>query len=589
MVEAWLETASRRARATAPFAAIILAAALASGCSKDRSHEPLSALLVTLDTTRADALGCYGREPAVTPNLDLLAREGTLFERAHCVAPSTLPSHASMLTGLYPIRNTVRHNGLHPLPQSARTLAEAARERGFETAAFIGSVVLADSFGLDQGFDVYDEPRPAAPAVTTHFGERPASYVIDAALGWLEQRDRARPFFLWVHLFDPHAPYSPPARFRTGALARDPYLGEIAFADHELGRLLDALREQGLLERTAVLAVADHGEAFGEHGETSHGAYCYEATLRVPLILRLPGGERGARKNALVSSVDVYPTLVEAMGLAPPRADELDGVSLLAPSPDRGVYFESYYAWHAYGWSPIAGWLDDRGKYLHSSTPELFDLAADPAEERNLAGQRDSTRHEAAIAALAARPALVSGDAVGIDEALQHRIRGLGYAGVEDAQAIEPHPLAHTDRPSPAQRNAEYRRLTEAMVFANAGRHGEAAARLDLVLAVDPDNAEALELASVCSIQTLRYADAVPLLERIVASGRARAPTHYNLGVALSEIGRTDEAIASYLRALELAPNEPRVLQVLVPLLRRAGREGEASVCEAKLRKLQGS
>lgn len=566
-------------------AALLLAAVPAAGCSKEASSTPRSALLVTFDTTRADALGCYGRQPAVTPNLDLLAREGTLFERAYAVAPSTLPSHASMLTGLYPIRHTVRHNGLQPLPQSARTLAEAAKEKGFDTAAFVGSVVLADAFGLDQGFDVYDQPKQAAQAGTTHFGERPASYVIDAALAWLERRDRERPFFLWVHLFDPHAPYSPPAGFRAGATARDPYLGEIAFADRELGRLLDALRKQDLFGRTAVLAIADHAEAFGEHGETTHGTYCYEPTLRVPLILRLPGGERVAREGVLASSVDVYPTLAEAMGLPLPPAGEIDGVSLLGTPRDRGIYFESYYAWHAYGWSPIAGWLDERGKYIHSSTPELFDLAADPAEERNLAASGDYTAHEAAIAALAARPALVSGGANGIDGALQQKIRGLGYAGVEDANAEEPHPLAPTDRPSPAQRIQEHRRINEAMGLLNKGRHVEAAAMFELVLAADPGNREALELGSASWIQANRYAEAIPLLERIVASGRAHAPTYYNLGVALSEVGRTDEAIKAYLRALEIAPDEPRVIQSLVPLLRRQGRGAEASALEAKLRK----
>ncbi len=397
----------------------------------------MSALLITLDTTRADALGCYGRVPAVTPNLDSLAREGVLFDNAHCAAPSTLPSHASMLTGLYPIRNSVRHNGLQPLPQSARTLAESAKEKGFDTAAFIGSVVLADSFGLNQGFDVYDQPRHEELGVSTHFGERRASDVIDAALAWLKRRDRARPFFMWVHLFDPHAPYAPPKEFQTGALAREPYLGEIAFADRELGRLLAALREQKLLDRVAVLAIADHGESFGEHGESSHGVYCYESTLRVPLILRMPGGEHGVRKNALVSGVDVYPTLAEAMGLAVPPSGEIDGVSLFAPKLDRGIYFESYYAWNAYRWSPIAGWLDGQGKYLHSSTPEFFDLTADPGEAHDLASQRDSGRYEAAISALAARPALVQGDAHGIDEALKQRIRSLGYAGVEDVIRTE--------------------------------------------------------------------------------------------------------------------------------------------------------
>ncbi|MFN0006791.1 MAG: sulfatase-like hydrolase/transferase [Planctomycetota bacterium] len=570
-------------------AAILLAAVTAAGCSKDRSSAPYSALLVTFDTTRADALGCYGREPAVTPNLDLLAREGTLFERAYAVAPSTLPSHASMLTGLYPIRHTVRHNGLKPLPQSARTLAETAKEKGFDTAAFVGSVVLADAFGLDQGFDVYDQPKQAARAGTTHFGERPASYVIDSALAWLERRDREKPFFLWVHFFDPHAPYSPPAELRAGGTAGEHYLGEIAFADRELGRLFDALRKQDLFERTAVLAVADHGEAFGEHGESTHGTYCYEPTLRVPLVLRLPGGQRGVRARALASSVDVFPTLSEAMGLPLPPADAIDGVSLLAAPRDGGIYFESYYAWHAYGWSPIAGWLDERGKYIHSSTPELFDLASDPLEERDLAAGGDTSAHEAAIAALAARPALASGGGNGIDESLQQKIRGLGYAGVEDAKTEEPHPLAPTDRPSPAQRIQEHQRINEAMGLLNKGRHVEAGALFDLVLAADPGNREALELGSACWIEAGRYAEAIPLLERIVASGRAHAPTHYNLGVALSERGRTDEAITAYRRALELAPDEPRVIQGLAPLLRRQGRADEASALEARLRKRKGS
>jgi hypothetical protein len=356
---------------------LLMAAALAA-C--ERAPTTPSALLITMDTTRADArvLGtARGRSPA----LDALAQRGILYESAHTVAPLTLVAHASMLTGLVPPRHGIRDNGPWLLPQSARTLAEAARERGYRTAAFVAAVVLDRAFGLDQGFETYSGPESSAERASFEVASLPAREVIDRVLAWLDARDRSRPFFLWVHLFDPHQPYDPPPGFMTADLGSDTYLGEIASMDHEIGRLMERLERDGLLATTAILAVGDHGEALGEHGEDTHGFLCYEPTLHVPFLLVRPDGARaGERSRAIVSVADVAPTLAEVMGATLPL--DIDGTSLWSGDPpgERGVYFESYMGYLELATSPLAGWLDGSGKYLESSAPEFYRLASDPLE-----------------------------------------------------------------------------------------------------------------------------------------------------------------------------------------------------------------
>jgi arylsulfatase A-like enzyme len=398
---------------------------------------PRSALLVTLDTTRADALSCYGARAHTTVALDALAREGVLYERAYSPVPITLPAHASLLTGLVPLRHGVRVNGEHALAEEARTLAEAARAAGLATAAFVSADVLAPAFGLAQGFEHYsvvDAPRAARGAGGQ---ERPAAATVDAALAWFAARDPARPYFLWVHLFDAHAPYAPPAE-----LARDfstPYLAEVAAMDHALARLFAALDGSGAGERPFVLVVGDHGEAFGEHGEDGHGLTCQEATLRVPLLARWPDGRRaGERSQELVGVVDVAPTVAEALGLA--LGEGLDGRSFFRESlPEgRGLYFESYQAWYTRGWSPIAGWLDAQGKYAHSSAPEFHDWRADPGEARDLVGERDVRPYLSALARVVALPRLTP---VEPGEAARSAVAALGYGSAEPGALLFPEPL----------------------------------------------------------------------------------------------------------------------------------------------------
>ncbi len=553
---------------------------LLGGCAEPGGGGGLSAVLITLDTTRADALSCYGEESGATPALDQLAAEGTLYEAAYTVAPLTLPAHASMLTGLYPIRHTLRNNGLWPLPPSARTLAEMASEAGIQTAAFVASVVLDDSFGLGQGFEVYDEPRRPKDQVTSHYAQRPGREVVDGAIEWLRGRDRDRRFLLWVHLFEPHAPYAPPPEFRGGALAGRPYQGEVAAMDHEVGRLLDALRDEDLLPSTIVLAVGDHGEGLGEHGEPTHGTYCYESTLRVPMILRYPDGHRsGRRSEEVVSVVDVFPTLAVALGLR--VSSDLDGESLYRSevAEDRGIYFESYAGHLDNGWSPLAGWLDARGKYLHSSQPQFFEVRDDPGERLDLAAERADgmAAYFNAIAELASRPALAGERGPAPGEDLARQIRGLGYAGMGSPEAELPHPLAPTILPSPASMAGSASRSLRGLDLLNASRLAEAQAVFEGILKDNPRDYDALNRLANCFMRQNQPMKAIAPLRRFLRDRPLKAGPHFNLGVCLSVAGRNDEALAHMRRAIELDPGEAIFRRELAALLDRLGRRAEAA------------
>ena len=589
---AFASSASPATRAAG--AAGLLALLVACGGEEPR-RPPASALLVTLDTTRADALSCYGGRRGLTPHLDRLAAEGVRYARAQSVAPLTLPSHASMLTGLYPLRHGVRDNGLVPLPGAASTLAELAGEAGIQTGAFIASIVLDEYFGLAQGFDVYVGPElPDGTHQTSHFNELPGAEVVERAIEWYRGRDRSRRFFLWVHLFDPHGPYEPPPRFSSRA-PHDPYLGEVAAADDAVGRLLDAMREDGGLDETCVLLVADHGEAHGEHNESTHGSYCYQTTMHVPLLLRYPGGEGGGRvSEELASVVDVHPTLAEALGLRPADVPGgLDGRSLYGRTlpADRGVYFESYNGYINYGWSPLAGWLDARGKYLHSSEPQLFDLARDPQERVDLAAERahELERYQRALAELAALPRLAAGDAEAVDEALLQGIRDLGYAAAGVAGDVLPDPLDPTDRPSPASREAEQLECMRALHLFDTGRHAEALPVFQAIVAENPRNYFALDRLTNCLMSVGRAEEAIEPLRLLLREGPQWPASYYNLGLCLDLAGRPGEALEAYRRATELQPNQEVFLRRYVRSLKEAGRTEEHAEARARLQALRAA
>jgi arylsulfatase A-like enzyme len=322
---------------------------------------------------------------ASMPALERLAREGVVFDQATSVAPLTLPTHCSLFTGLLPPSHGVRDNADRPLSPERTTIAEILRANGYRTAAIVGSDVLHPDRGLAQGFDVYRTAASVAGAAA-HPHQRRGDDVMKEAGQWLDGAGRS-PFFLWVHLYDPHRPYDPPEPFRSRYA--DPYIGEIAFADAQIGRLLEALDAQGLSDRTIVIVAGDHGESLGEHGERDHGVFVYESVLRVPLIVRAPG-LRPARLPSVVRLTDVFPTVLDLLGLpsTPTDGQSLRGQMIGRERPhDLEAYSESLYP-QRLGWSPLRAIRDGRFKLIDAPRRELYDLERDPFEEHNLYSQR---------------------------------------------------------------------------------------------------------------------------------------------------------------------------------------------------------
>ncbi|MCP4655552.1 MAG: sulfatase-like hydrolase/transferase [bacterium] len=353
-------------------------------------------LVVTIDTLRPDRLGSYGYREAQTPHLDRLAAEGVRFANCYAAAPLTLPSHAALFTGRYPFAVNVRNNGTYFLRDDEVTLAELFRQQGFATSATVAAYVLTSKFGLAQGFDAYDDALAADQLLRTFTSEIPAAEVYRRFRRWLDGHGTRR-FFAWVHFYDPHLPYAPPGEWGE-RFAADPYSGEVAYVDAYVGRILAALESRGLSANTLVVAASDHGEAFGEHGEQGHGVFCYEESIRVPLIVRGSGLEAGTVVDDRVQLVDLMPTLLELYGIEPPPGIQgRSFVRLLRGEPGgepAPVYFESLLPQEDKNWAPLTGVLAAGHKYIALPEPELYDLAADPHERHNLFRERRRTAHE---------------------------------------------------------------------------------------------------------------------------------------------------------------------------------------------------
>jgi arylsulfatase A-like enzyme/Flp pilus assembly protein TadD len=389
-------------------------------------------VLITLDTTRADRLGCYGYERAATPALDAIARRGVRFDRAYVHVPITAPSHACLLTGTRPPENGVRVNGRQSLVPTLTTLAEAHRQHGYRTAAFVASIVLDQRYGLDRGFDLYDDEIESLPNQPE--GERPAKAVCDRALQWLDTNATGDvPFMCWVHFFDPHTPYTAPQEFeeRMG----DPYDAEVAYMDVHIGRLIDWLESRSLSEKMLLVVVGDHGESLGEHDFPWHALLLYQSIVRVPLIFALPGV---LPEDAAVQDVtrlsDVMPTILDLLGWPVPA--EVSGESFASAFagetlPAHSVYGETDYPLDSFGWSPLLSLIEGNWKYIRAPVPELYDLSADPGELKNLAAAEPGRvgRMEAALADVEAK--MVRREAAEVDLAAAElaTLRGLGYVG----------------------------------------------------------------------------------------------------------------------------------------------------------------
>ena len=522
---------------------------------------PPNLLLITLDTTRADHLGCYGNTAAATPNLDALAAGGALFETSIAVAPLTLPSHLSLLTGQYPPRHGIRVNGQYWPPDAGETIAGHLARQGYATAAVVSSYVLSADFGIGKGFEHYDQPREDRTLVPSGQAfrhepilERPAGESTEIALELLNGTLK-EPFFLWVHYYDPHGEYEPPEPFASRFPDR-PYEGEIAFVDAQIGRLLDGLDAHGALDRTLVAVTADHGESLGEHREETHGLFVYEATLRVPMILSLPGVvPPGTRHDRLVSGVDLAPTLLDLLEL--PALDGVEGRSFAAAargeemSPRAAVYAESEFSLRAYGWAPLRVIHEGRRKLIDAPGMELYDLELDPGETTNLAPTSIAQAIEMKKLLLSFQETWSDSKREtdpALDEEAQRRLTALGYVSGGVAA------LERTDRPDPKRLVGVHNLMVDLGTLLPRGALPEALELLERAIELDPGNPAALELRGTLLCNAGDCDRGIEHLQKAALRSPEFYQAHRNLGNALHVAGRLPESAEAYRAAIRLHP-----------------------------------
>jgi choline-sulfatase len=506
---------------------------------------PLNLVVVTIDTLRADHVHCYGYERIETPTLDRLAGQGTLFEHAFAQVPLTPPSHASIFTGTYPTVHHVRNTGGFILDPSSRTLAKILQEQGWDTAAFLGAAVLKKAFGLNQGFAVYDDqmpPEPAGGGLPVE-AQRRAGEVVDRAITWLNAQS-GKPFFVWLHLYDPHAPYDPPPPFRQKYRDRL-YDGEIAYTDRELGRFLTALDKKSPPENTIVVVLADHGESLGEHGEYTHGVFLYDSTLHVPLILRAPGVQKGIRVSRQVRTIDVLPTTLDLMGARPPAACQ--GASLLPLLSGKSVaetssYAETLFPKITMHWAELRAIRTGRWKYIRAPKAELYDLEQDPGEKNNV---------------LAAHP----------DEyrALERKLVTISQVGQGQTEKVQAN---HMDRRTMDElKSLGYLSGGESAVELN-GQGADPKDRLAVLRAID--------VATGPDSKKLALARRIELLRAALNEDATNPSLYYHLGLEYEEAGRYAEASRVYQSAAGHGIDDARLLARMGDLYLREGNQAEA-------------
>ena len=530
-------------------------------------------VLITLDTTRADHLGAWGWKYAKTPNLDALAARGVRFVRCDTAAPVTLPSHSTILTGLFPPRTGVRDNGTFVLPAKVETVAERLAAHGYDTAAVVSAIVLARRHGLNQGFRLYDDDLGTGYAAGTEVSERPAEATTAAALAAAGKLKP--PFFLWVHYYDPHEEYRPPTRFADSVTGPSRlYDGEIAYMDEQIGVLLAKLPKD-----VDVVVVGDHGEMLGEHGELHHGLLLYKAARRVPLLVAGPGVPAGRTEECLVRTADVAPTLLGLAGVPVPPG--LDGQGLLplgaaGKGCDRTSYTESFLPFFAYKWYPLRSLSTDRFFYLHAPKSSLYQIPSDPNEAADLAAQqpgamklwekklRDQLKAAGEPLDSEVRPENV------LTEEQRRQLASLGYAGGGSGGAVRP------DLPDPRGMADIAQALHDAAADIQQGKCSESLPKLQAIVKRDPHNFPALSLAGSCLLEADRAESALNLFQRAMKENELSAVPVANAAGCLKKLGKRDEAEKEYRHALTLDPSLGEAADNLAQILREKGNRTEA-------------
>lgn len=464
-----------------------------SGMAQSRGGGAPNIILITVDTLRADRLGCYGSKTVATPAMDGLARDGVLFERALAQVPLTFPSHAAIFTGTYPAYTGVQDFTSPPLGPEFRTLAQSLKANGYATGAVVSSFVLDRSWGVARGFDFYDDAFSGTSFLEKDLAlvERPAKQSVDNAIAWLA-RTRQRPFFLWLHLYDPHSPYSPPEPFRSQYQGR-PYDGEVAYTDAQVGRLLEWLKARRLYAGTLIVLVSDHGESLGEHGEKEHGFFIYHSTTHVPLILKPAAGSpvRPGRRTEPVETIALAPTLLQMAGLRDPIQKQFQVGGLLAAQQDpesATAYSETFYPFSSFGWNPLRGLESGRYRYIEAPRAELYDLRSDPGETRNLASEQPAVaavlkEKLGALQARAPAPRRAGPTDPGLSPETIEKLRALGYVAFRSPVSAEQ--LAK-GLPDPKDKLAEFNNILQATDAMQAGDFSQAETLLKKAQEEDP-------------------------------------------------------------------------------------------------------
>ncbi|MEX0612265.1 MAG: sulfatase-like hydrolase/transferase [Pirellulales bacterium] len=549
-------------------------------------------VLITLDTTRPDHLGCYGYLPAHTPAIDRWAHNGVRYQRCYSPAPMTLPAHCSLMTGLDPPRHAV-HTNRQVLSSDVETLPEFLSKHGYATAAVVGAFVLDRRFGLAQGCNTYnDDMSQGHDPGRFSYIERNAESVTDAALAWWG-KPHDQPKFLWVHYFDPHSPYAPPD-YDPAFSPFKPYDAEIAFVNRHLERLLSAVNAAS--QDTLVVLTADHGEGLGEHGEQTHGLFAYDSTLRVPLIVQFPD-RRGAGKLVAepVSLVDVMPSVLNWLGF--PVPEDLDGRPL--PLPDelttvsakepRAIYFENEYVARSYGWSPLRGIIAGNWKLIEAPRPELYDLANDPRELDNRFDPNDPhlrklSEELANVLARQSQFQAASAAATELDELSLRKLRSLGYVAESTTRADDAEASRQNRAPDPKDMVGIYDQIHLAMAHVTEGQVAEGVALLAAIIddpQHQPPSARAVRtLAALVVEDRAARPDGIPCLQRMIERQEWRTvdqSVYESLGVALIDEGRQAEAVRHLRRLVTLQPDHAAAHYLLGGAYREVGDNGLAA------------
>ena len=539
------------------FVPLLVAIAVTSATAAPAPPPAPNVVVITIDTLRPDHLGCYGYKQIHTPNIDALAADGYRFERAYTPVPVTLPSHTVIFTGTYPLLSGMHDFSGNKLNASQPTLASVLKENGYATGAVVAAAVLDSRFGLNHGFDFYYDHFDFNRLDESNLDEmeRPGNIVADTALDWLS-KNSSKKFFLWMHLYDPHYPYAPPAPY-SEEYKDHPYDGEIAFADAQVGRLIAFLKSKSLYKNTIIVLTGDHGESLGEHGEKTHGFFIYNATLHVPTIVHLPGAQADKPVAEMISTADLMPTVLRAVKIdVPPQVQGRNLLPLLTKrqdEPPRALYAESFLPRLHFNWSELRSAETDNYHFIDAPKPELYDLTKDPGETHNLFSDKKAVAEEmrakltGLIRDYSAGQELA--EKTGLDPELMERLKSLGYAGFSGGSVPT---ITDRNLPDPKDRIDVYELVSDAMSDSQHGNYPPSIEKLNAALKMDPNCVPVHYLQGLNYYRVGQFPGAVNEFQTVLKMSPDYALAAFHLALSYARSSQPEDAIAMFKRTLEL-------------------------------------